>query len=257
MTSEELAYRKAGQPCGETNRLLSNDLGLLEKDRDVGISFSMTVDHGNGDAAKTAFRLSIGFSYLEDDRVPSFDSRIMSATIFLSPETAAEAARHGQMTKSLRELDRHFSGTSDEFMAALPGFVARAAAALSFDSSKYQLEYGVIAKALHTCSQITPEIAGTTRNRYPNGQYGPPNIAKLGSEFDMCKRAYHNVSSLARAYDKTRERGLIITISHSEAAAYWGQQPGLAVYVYFEKLGADASERLDFNSLGIVGADIH
>lgn len=75
-----------------------------------------------------------------------------------------QAARPEPSRSELAPSDRRFIGTAEQFAAAFPDFLSRAAADWQLDPQSFAQESAYILDLARTCAEITPEMLDTVRN---------------------------------------------------------------------------------------------
>jgi hypothetical protein len=213
----------------------------------VGNRGSTTDDHG--------LSVVISFSRQDGDsyRNIGFDNfGIVNATIYSSPS----AIKRPVSTTPLQKLtNRRYTGTVDSFAKEFPGFIQRAAQAMSLNPDNYERETVFAIKFVRTCAQITPEMA--RQNAAKN--YGLVSLSKLGNQYKDCQSVmgFRNISDEVKTYDKGLERGIQLQVNPHDGD--WKSGQGLDIRVFFSPLKSESltSPSSYFDTLGIVMATVH
>jgi hypothetical protein len=74
-----------------------------------------------------------------------------------------------------------FAGSAEEFAAALPGFLQKAAQAAGFDAPAYEKESAFVIDYVRTCAQITPEMAAQAT------WHGQVVTRNIGPQYAICQ----------------------------------------------------------------------
>ena len=222
-----------------------------------GIELTMVGVGSYGRTESRGFGAVVSFSPMKGDsfRSVAFENYgIVSASIYSS----ASDVKQPLTATSLQKLsNRRFEGTADGFASAFPGFLQRAAAAMSLDPKNYEGEAAFVIAAVRTCGQITPKMAESTDRQYPNGRYmGTPNIRKLGEQYAVCFPAgLHNISDELKISHNEPERSLLIWMF--PPLGNWEAGQEFTVQVYFGNLKNESLvPESHFNTLGIVDAKV-
>jgi len=128
---------------------------------------------------------------------------------------------------------RLFQGTAEAFVAAISGFVQRAAPTTGFDAERAQKNAAFIAQVVRTCSQITPQMALSVTEKTTGRELLP----QLGNQYKDCF-GYVNVSGRLGTYNKETERGVMLTVSPIGQNG-WRDGKGFWVTTYFSPLKSD------------------
>lgn len=210
--------------------------GLPGDDRGFSVVVSFSIQ--NGDSA--TYR-NIGFDNLG----------IVSATLYSS----AAAVKQPLTATPLQSVpNRRYTGTLEGFARDLPGFVQRAASAMSLNPDHYAKDVEFVIKIVRTCAQITPEMA--RQNAVQNS--GRVNLLKLGDKYRFCQSAAlpRNISDEVRTYDKEHERGIQLQVEPGNGD--WRNGEGFNLVVQFAPLRNETliSPSSYFDMLGIVMATV-
>ena len=211
---------------------------------DVGNHGSTGEDRGF--SVLVSFHEQQGDSY----RNIGFDNYgIVNATIYSAPPAVKQPVSETRLQKL---TNRSYVGTLDSFAKELPAFVQRAAQAMSLNPGSYQKEIDFAIQYLHTCAQITPEIARQIASLHHG-------VMDLPDQYKFCstRMSFRNISDQVKTYDKALERGIQLQVNPH--GGDWREGQGIDVRVLFSPL---PSERITsplsyFDALGIVTATVH
>jgi len=147
-----------------------------------------------------------------------------------------------------------FTGTADEFAAALPALIAKAAAAHGMSQRSYTAETAVIVSAARTCSQLTPHLAFTVSD---DGGYGTERIRRLGDAYAICDGPpKEKFAGSPAAAANIAQRGILFTVSPRGRS--WKEGLGVSLSLRFAELSSDPATAPSnlFGTYGIVQATI-
>lgn len=244
--------------CNGNTILVSEQVKRSDQPMERGIQLQMVGAGSYGGADNRGFGAVVSFSPMKGDSFRSFafeNYGIVSASIYSS---ASDVKQPLTATPLQRLSNRRYEGTAAEFATAFPGFLQRAAAAMSLDPKNYEGEAAFIIAAVRTCSHITPEMAHSTDRQYPNGRYmGTPNIRKLGDQYAVCfPGGLHNISDELNISHNEPERSLLMWMF--PPPGNWETGQGFTVQLYFGNLKNESlAPESHFNTLGVVDAKVH
>lgn len=140
--------------------------------------------------------------------------------------------------ESISLQDRQFNGTADEFAAAFPGFLRRAADVIGVDSRSYQKETDFIVSQIKLCAAVTPEMA-----RKATFGRGLIALTRLGDEYKVCDG--FGTEDRVRKYQPNVERAIVVFVSGLIGAGerlQKGDGRPFTVQVTFNQLERDKSD---------------
>lgn len=120
-----------------------------------------------------------------------------------------------------------FTGTADQFAAALPGFLQKAAAVAGFDANAFAKESAFVIDSVRTCREITPEMATQATN--PMGHRVVTRT--LGQQYVVCQ--FGGGTDTNAQYPDTR---IELQLETGEGENY-RQGKGFTTFVFFAKAG--------------------
>jgi hypothetical protein len=113
----------------------------------------------------------------------------------LSCDDIGNSNPHKQIAVSELRPPR-FNGTVDEFAAAFPEYLERAAMARGLDPRNYDRESKFTIDTIRTCTAITPQMARSVTNRYH-----VTDLSRLGEQYRVCTYPTIYPSALIRPED--------------------------------------------------------
>ena len=162
---------------------------------------------------------------------------------------------------NLTPQDRNFRGTADEFAAAFPRYMEKAASAAGLNPKSYDRVTAYLIEAVRTCDGITPAMAqAATTSPVPRVEM--EDVRKLGKQYLPCTQPFGIVPD---ELTHGLARGVMLGISPLGAPDLrhpWRDRKAMHVAVLFVPLpgdprprGANGLEAL-FANYGIVAATI-
>jgi hypothetical protein len=150
---------------------------------------------------------------------------------------------------------RAFQGTVDEFAAAFPGYLERAASAAGLNPGNYGRVAAYLIDVVKTCDGITPEMAQSTASQFPGHM---EDLRKLGKQYTPCQLT---MAAIPQDVKQGLERDVIASITPIGGRG-WADRQWLSVVVQFTPLPGDSRIRgangfaALFANYGIVSAKI-
>jgi hypothetical protein len=145
--------------------------------------------------------------------------------------------------------DRTFSGTVDEFAAALPGYVEKAAYAMRTEPKNYAKEMDFVIAAVRTCSEIDSQMFSSLIGRGRGIDF-----SLLGTKYGICGRRMIPVSERVGHNPAAGDRG--IELEFEGVGGYGQEGRGFHAIVRFSHLQGDSFRNVSFDNYGIVAATI-
>jgi len=127
----------------------------------------------------------------------------------------------------------NFAGSVDQFAAALPGFLQKAAQAAGYDAQAFSKESASVVDAVRTCATITPAMATRATRNGPLGQ-GMIVMRDLGQQYTICQSGT-GFGPNAQYPDTS----LVVQINSSQGQTF-REGKGFTAFVMFGKTGKGA-----------------
>ena len=138
-------------------------------------------------------------------------------------------------TPGYQREDKRFTGTADEFAAAFPDLLRRAAAEARLDAQKYAKAAEIVVNGVKTCAQITPAMGLSVQGKGPRGLDGADQLE--GGKYVHCFVGEKGGFLLSTAGDKQApagERGMTVLIQPpSGMVGGWTKGTSFGVDVFF------------------------
>lgn len=142
-----------------------------------------------------------------------------------SGPTSGDAINSTLKGPTEKRAARTYRGNLDGFIAALPGYLQRAAAGIGAPERNYSDEISYIAAAAQRCASISPQAAASVTF------YGmPPDTSKLGEPYRICSSTFG--AGVPGPEGKAPELFLGI---HS--GGRWGDGKGMTINISYTEVG--------------------
>jgi hypothetical protein len=115
-----------------------------------------------------------------------------------------------------------FAGTTEQFIAAFPGFLRQAAQEVGFDAQAYQKESAFVMDSVRSCAEITPAMAAQVTTRF-----GQVVTRTLGEKYAVCQ--FGGSTGRNAQYPDTQ----IVLQVNSGAGKNWQEGTGFTAFVFF------------------------
>ena len=156
----------------------------------------------------------------------------------------------------LTHEERLFQGSLEEFVAAFPRFVQKAASAAGLNPQSYEKETAYVIEAVRTCAGITAEMGlrATMPSRIED-------VRRLGPQYGPCQNMITPVSDAVKQWNRDTERGMVASIS-PRGGRGWQDRRSISVVVQFTSIKGDPPLRganglaALFDAYGVVSAMI-